>query len=112
MKSVFTFFVSILSFNTLNAQPGTLDSTFGQNGIVTYKPSDFGLYSYDIAIQSDRKIICVGDGISVIRFNMDGSLDSSFGNSGLALIGFGYTYNIGKAVAVQSDDKIVITGYG
>src|SRR6478735_10190949 len=104
MKLTFTL-IALFSYCLLNAQKaGTLDSSFGQNGIVTYKPSDFGLYSYDIAIQSDRKIICVGDGISVIRFNMDGSLDSSFGNSGLALIGFGYTYNIGKAVAVQSDD--------
>jgi len=114
MKKIYTLiaFFSIACNAYTQHRAGTLDSTFGQNGIVIYKPSDFGLYSYDIAFQSDGKIICVGDGISVIRFNMDGSLDSSFGNSGLALLGFGYTYNVGKAVAIQPDDKIVITGYG
>jgi len=60
---------------------GTLDSSFGSNGIAT---ADYGTNSYldGSAIQSDGKIVATGysynqDSI-VIRFNSDGTVDPSF----------------------------------
>ncbi len=75
---------------------GSLDSTFGTNGIVTndvQTGSDDVVYS--IAIQSDGKIILAGysdDGsnknAAIIRLNTSGTLDTSFGTSGKVLTDF------------------------
>ena len=68
---------------------------------------------FDIAIQTDGKIVCVGaftdyNGTSVARIarlNTDGSLDTTFNTA----IGTGLDNN-GRAVQIQSDGKIIITG--
>ncbi len=75
---------------------GTLDSTFGTNGVVTndvQTGSDDVIYS--VAIQSDGKIILAGysdDGsnknAALIRLNTNGTLDTSFGTSGKVLTDF------------------------
>ena len=75
---------------------GTLDSSFGTNGIVT---NDVQIGSddvaYSLAIQSDGKIILAGfsdDGsnknAAMIRLNSNGTLDNTFGTSGKVLTDF------------------------
>ena len=75
---------------------GTLDSSFGTNGIFTY---DVQIGSedvaYSIALQSDGKIILAGysdDGsnknAALVRLNLDGSLDTTFGISGKVITDF------------------------
>jgi uncharacterized delta-60 repeat protein len=75
---------------------GTLDNTFGVNGIVE---NDILVGSDDransIAIQSDGKIILAGysdDGsntnAALWRINADGTTDSSFGNNGVVVTSF------------------------
>jgi len=52
--------IVFLSLNNLYSQDGSLDYSFGSSGRVII---DFGLtndYGYDLAIQSDGKIIVVG----------------------------------------------------
>jgi uncharacterized delta-60 repeat protein len=84
---------------------GTLDETF----IVG---TGFDAAIYDLAIQSDGKIIVVGNfdtynGVTnlnnIVRLNSDGSLDPSFSiGNGLSATSY--------SVALQSDGKIVVGG--
>src|SRR5260370_5518970 len=77
---------SIARYNT----NGTLDTSFGTNGIVT---QDFGYdnEAHAVVIQSDGKIVIAGSGLTenepriwtIGRYNSDGSLDTSFGGSGI-----------------------------
>ena len=97
---------------------GTLDSSFGEGGIVT---STFGVvdgaFVYAVAIQPNGQIVAAAGGAflsqgSVGRFNPDGSVDTTFGNGGFAVsqslnsvAGF-----LNNALALQADGKILVTG--
>jgi Domain of unknown function (DUF5122) beta-propeller len=68
------------------AQAGSLDPTFGNNGIVA---TSLGAAPAS-ALQSDGKIVLGGLGDTngavydtLIRLNSDGSVDTSFGNNGV-----------------------------
>lgn len=96
---------------------GSLDSTFGSGGIVTTDfngPSD---HAYDVALQSDGKIVVAGAAadvsltdFGVVRYNSDGSLDSSFGAGGKVTTDFANDNDSAYAVAIQSDGKIIVAG--
>lgn len=75
---------------------GTLDTTFGVNGIFT---NDFQTGSddvvYSLALQADGKIILAGysdDGsnknAAILRLTTNGTIDTTFGNSGKILTDF------------------------
>src|SRR5579885_3245870 len=70
------------------AQPGTLDPSFGNEGIVIGE--GYTGLCYASALQSDGKIIAGGDGggFLLVRYNTDGSPDSSFGNAGRVVTSF------------------------
>jgi uncharacterized delta-60 repeat protein len=106
-KSVFTL-VRFLS-------NGSLDTTFGTNGIVTTLWDVNGNDSINaVAIQADDKIVAVGtvnNKIAIVRYNADGSLDSSFGGSGINEATIYTEINAGTSVVIQPDGKIVVAGY-
>lgn len=92
------------------AQAGSLDPTFGTNGIVTTANTG----SNAAALQSDGKIV-VGGSVStsqfppppgILRYNTNGTLDASFGTGGVVSISGG---NSGPAfaIAIQTDGKIL-----
>ncbi|SRR6266567_4204704 len=99
---------------------GTLDTSFGTNGIVIHN-FGFSNTANAVRIQPDGKIVVAGgDQASptlpwtVGRFNTDGSLDTTFGNNGIATPsinagGDGRTSIM--ALMLQSDNKIVTAGY-
>jgi uncharacterized delta-60 repeat protein len=98
---------------------GSLDSTFGQGGVVLLLASEFG-DGYAVAIQPDGKIVATGSAdtagtggtaprVAVIRLNSSGGLDGSFGAGGIDVVDLG-PYSYAYAVAVQSDGKIVLAG--
>jgi len=94
-----------LSFIVTRYNPnGDLDTTFNGTGKVTLPINGF---AYDMALQSDGKIVLVGEedfqGLVVLRCNLDGSLDTTF-----ARITDGV--RDGTSVVVQPDGKIVVTG--
>lgn len=80
----------------LHAQPGTLDPTFGDNGVASLDLGDeeFGEV---MALQPDGKIVVAGYtqvsafgwDLLVTRFNGDGSLDTDFGTSGAIIADLG-----------------------
>jgi len=98
---------------------GAIDSTFGGDGkVVTninylYEGSDDS--AYDVAIQSDGKIVVAGStylfGIdfALIRYNKNGTLDKTFGSNGITVTDFGYA-EAAFAVKIQSNGKIVAAG--
>ncbi|MFO7791191.1 MAG: T9SS type A sorting domain-containing protein [Bacteroidales bacterium] len=100
---------------------GSLDSTFGTNGVVI---TDFGSApSSNIAIQSDGKIVVAGTifynvedshhDFCVARYNTDGTIDTTFGSMGMVTTEFVDTVSADdqvRGMAIQSDGKIVVAG--
>jgi uncharacterized delta-60 repeat protein len=101
----------------LNAN-GTLDETFGADGIVLYDNAGRADYGRAIAVQSDGSILVAarstGDGTSIaniLKFDRAGSLDASFGLDGVVTYQ-GTKGNDGfRDLAVQPEGKIMVTGY-
>lgn len=97
---------------------GTLDPSFGANGIVN---TDFGGTEEidSVTIQPDGKIIAVGytatgnyGAMAIARYNTNGSIDSTFGVDGKVTTTFGLGPNRAWGVVVQADNKIVVAGHG
>ena len=97
---------------------GSLDSTFGTNGITITDFDGYNDYGYEIAIQSNGKILVSGssydgdyDEFAIARYNADGSLDSSFSADGwlMEIVGSGNSEVFG--LAVEPGGKIYAGGY-
>ena len=99
---------------------GTLDATFGTNGIVL-APSFGEVYAgADMALQPDGKIVTVGfgndnwNGFTITRYNANGTLDHSFGTSsgygGTIAMWFAPGWNAATGGSVQPNGKIVVVG--
>jgi len=99
---------------------GTLDTSFGTNGIVLYDGGDYDR-GYGIDTNSNGNILVTGlltkpdpnstdYDIPIICFNNNGNLETSFGNNGIVLFDGGISEQCYDLI-VQSDDTILITGY-
>lgn len=95
---------------------GTLDTAFGNGGVVTTPVSSSQDAGRDVAIQPDGKIVVVGNvggvdtDLAVLRYTLDGTPDATFGTGGVVTASVGDSG--GYAVALQPDGKIVVAGYG
>jgi uncharacterized delta-60 repeat protein len=105
----------ILRYNS----DGSLDSSFGKGGVVTYKGlSDADGWGRAVAIQPDGRIVMVGVSyttkkcdVVTVRYNADGSLDKGFGEGGVApSICPPEGREWGRSVAIQPDGKIIVAG--
>jgi len=97
-------------FTTRFNTNGTIDSTFGTDGVVITKINDGWDGAFDLAIQPDGKIVVVGNSqltIDIVRYNVNGTLDSSFGVGGKLTNNRFYQ---GKSIKLQTDGKILIGG--
>jgi uncharacterized delta-60 repeat protein len=99
---------------------GTLDSTFGNSGVVLYSgEGDNTDYGNWVVLQPDGKIVvngAISDGSAfdmlVLRYNPDGSPDNSFGNHGAAIHHeVGDISDYSYALVIQKDGKLVVCGY-
>ncbi len=89
---------------------GVLDSSFGTNGIVTTPVGSSSDFAYDIALQSDGKILLSGysnnssSGLdfALVRYKPDGSLDTLFDSVG-ELDGNPTFVEGGSAVTLDAD---------
>jgi uncharacterized delta-60 repeat protein len=97
---------------------GTLDPTFGVNGLVT---TDLGRPAEVRAIylQADGKLVAAGivsgpaqffTQIALARYNTDGTLDAGFGVNGIALTNPVEGSEQALAIAGQPDGKLVVEG--
>ncbi|MEZ4706807.1 MAG: clostripain-related cysteine peptidase [Caldilineaceae bacterium] len=97
---------------------GTLDSTFAGDGIVTTDFNGGNDTAYVVELQSDGKIVVVGEAtngangldVAIARYNSDGSLDTSFDGDGKVITAFGPGADRFPVIAVQRDGKLVVAG--
>ena len=97
---------------------GILDSSFSTDGLVETVFSSGENLIFDIALQSNGKIIGAGvdnfsldNDFALARYLSDGSLDSSFGTSGKSALDLGSNNDDARTVGLQSTGKIVLAGY-
>jgi uncharacterized delta-60 repeat protein len=117
-----TLALSLVTYTVALAAAGDLDTSFSGDGKVTTNiggalVNDSGR---GMTIQSDGKIIVVGDhynvfdgtgngDFAVVRYNTNGTLDTTFSGDGKATTNFG-AFEQALDVAVQSNGKIVVAG--
>jgi uncharacterized delta-60 repeat protein len=97
---------------------GSLDTSFGTEGLVTTDFSGGSDVASDVALQPDGKVVVAGstgppDGareFALARYNPDGTPDSSFGTSGKVVTNFPSDDEAAFALALQTDGKIVAAG--
>jgi uncharacterized delta-60 repeat protein len=92
---------------------GTLDTTFGNKGMVTTNFAS-GSLAHAVAIQSDGKIVLGGmsnNDFALARFNPNGTVDTSFGTNGQVTASLNGGSGWLSSIALQSDGKIVAVGY-
>ncbi|MBD3162807.1 MAG: hypothetical protein GF328_11935, partial [Candidatus Latescibacteria bacterium] len=94
---------------------GSLDMTFGVDGVVW--TGFYCNYSspLDVAIQSDGRILLASPHPNegeffVMRFDTTGAPDPGFGNNGLLLTGISASEGSKVALAVQEEDRILLAG--
>ena len=101
---------------------GSLDTSFGDGGIVTTTFPE-GSYASDVALQADGKIIAAGTvfvdfnpgessntDFALARYNPDGTADAAFGNGGQVSTDFLGLEDDAFSVLIQPDGKIVAVG--
>lgn len=101
---------------------GSLDETFGIDGIVQTTFGEGLSDCNDIVIQDDGKVIAIGIYVSseeepgdlaLARYNADGSLDETFSDDGKLLINTepGGGHDGAFSAAIQADGKLVVLGF-
>lgn len=100
---------------------GTLDTSFGIDGVVTTSFGDFtNDRAFCLAFNDDGAIFVAGyhtDIVStqrdfaLVKYHSDGTIDTSFGTSGFAIQSIASGNDEVRSVVVQNDGKIVVTGY-
>lgn len=93
---------------------GSLDNSFGTNGIVITILGNLEAWSTDLAFQSDSKILVVGyyrilndQDIIVYRYNNDGTIDYSFGKGGYTDIDLGSYDEMAMTTTLQAGRLLV-----
>ncbi len=108
------------NFFTVRYNPnGTLDTTFGINGLAQTVTTQGYDWANSQLIQPDGKILTIGqgEGITLVRLNIDGSLDNAF-NPNAIVPGIvnntfdGFNTPRGFSLLLQPDGKIVVVGSG
>jgi len=106
---------------------GTLDSSFGADGVSIEDLTNQNDVLADLAIQADGKIVAVATvfdsefpfdpwgNVLVQRYNSDGTADRTFGANGWVMTdileGSGEN-DAGRSVVIQPDGNILVGGYG
>jgi uncharacterized delta-60 repeat protein len=95
---------------------GALDPSFGSGGRVTTPISSANDHLFDLAVQSDGKLVAAGwsfrggePHIALARYDGDGSLDPSFDGDGIVVASF---RSAAAHLLVQRDGKLLVAGLG
>src|ERR1039457_3452419 len=99
------------------AQPGSIDKSFGINGIMTTSLSNWYSAIRAIGLQSDSKIIAAGYTytgtrlkFSLVRYDTNGYINPTFGNNGIVISSIDSAESSITAMMIQKNDKIIVAG--
>lgn len=121
----FSLLLTLLTFftcsHTFQAQSsGSLDPTFGDDGLVLLLPNDDDNVATSVQIQADGSILIggytnspiFGKNFLLVKLNEDGSLDTAFGDDGMVStdIGLG-SDDVANAMSLDLDGNIYLAGY-
>ncbi|MDC8000904.1 T9SS type A sorting domain-containing protein [Aequorivita todarodis] len=114
MKTLLLFIIGIISAVTY-AQDGSLDTSFGDNGIV--RTDIDGDYDFPTSLvqQADENLVVAGSFTneghrfpSIVRYLPDGSIDTTFGDNGLVVYDNPeYENQYYEKILSQNDGKII-----
>jgi uncharacterized delta-60 repeat protein len=100
-------------------EDGTLDGSFGDDGLVTVNPG-VATYAWPgrVILQPDGKLVIGGvvilddDSVDLIfaRFDEDGELDDAFGNGGISIIDLDGAENLLQDIVALPGDEILAVG--
>jgi uncharacterized delta-60 repeat protein len=110
-------FIEELEVRRLLAVAGSLDPSFSDDGLASYKADSTAWTANAVAVQTDGKTVVAGASghdVTVVRFNVDGTPDTTFGpthnGSVFTHVGDPGKDSVANAVAIQQDGKIVVAG--
>jgi uncharacterized delta-60 repeat protein len=118
-RSLFISFLAavlmIAGIRVTLAAAGDLDPTFGAGGLVTTDFSGGNDYLGKIAVQSDGKIVAIGESFSpgkfaLARYNADGTLDATFGNGGKVVTVIANVREVAFGLLILPDGNILVSG--
>ncbi|MBC7797346.1 MAG: VCBS repeat-containing protein [Pyrinomonadaceae bacterium] len=97
---------------------GTLDSSFGSNGVISLPFANIGSV-FNMITQPDGKIIVLGSSLYnsnssdfvVLRFDANGTPDNSFGVNGRVITAISNVADVANHVVYQPDGKIIVVGF-
>jgi uncharacterized delta-60 repeat protein len=95
---------------------GSLDHSFGGDGIVFTNLTPRDDYARDVAIYANAKVVAAGRAgraggrFALARYESDGRLDTSFGGDGRVLTNFTSGDDHARGVAIQPNGRIVVAG--
>ena len=108
---------SSFSYVVCGQLAGSLDSTFNSIGKQTLSIDGIEERAYEVALQSDGKIVVAGSShngshkvFAVVRFESDGVLDTSFGMNGIVTTALSGGNDTPSDIAIQGDGKILVVG--
>lgn len=110
----YVYQVDILTLRLL--PDGSLDASFGSNGLAITPVPGRSAYIYDVAVKADGHILAAGwspgstSDIGVFRLNENGTLDTSFADHGAAV----YPYspeNYVQKLLLLPDGRMILAGY-
>ena len=97
---------------------GSLDTEFGNNGIVTTSIGVADALARQVRLQADGRIVLAGECwgsqsarlFCAARYQSNGALDTSFDSDGKVLVQVDQSSDSASAVAIQTNGKIVLAG--
>jgi len=112
MKTLLLFLAGILCFVSY-AQDGSLDTSFGNGGVVVRDLHESSNFSSAVIEQLDGKVISGGFSFvnsteenALFRYNLDGTVDTSFGDNGVLI-----TPIVGNLdLNFQQGNKLIVSG--
>jgi uncharacterized delta-60 repeat protein len=119
MKKVITYLILLVFAASLSAQAGSLDPTFGTNGIAQFNPGGWHDVAVDVVCLDDGSLL-VGVTISqypsftthygaLLKLNSNGTMNLQWGTNGIVSLQCGLNSSISK-LEVLPDGKILVAG--
>lgn len=117
LKFFMVVFCSLFAMQS-SAQPGILDLTFGNNGIVRTDIDQMNDYGFAVAVQTDGKIVMAGfanvdssNDFCLVRLQSNGNYDSTFGVNGIVTTDLqASSGDYLLSICLQPDGRILVGG--